>query len=303
VELRQLQAFDAVATDLHFGRAAKRLFTSQPAISEQIRRLEQELGVTLFHRTSRRVELTPAGEELLARTRSILADVDNAVVAVRRLGDGNTGRLRFGLTPPAAPVLAPHLVAALAEDAPGIAIELCQMWLGDLHAALVSGTVDVAVTPGTAPPPDGIESRPLAKEPLLVGVRPTHRIAKQSSTTLDQLAEEVLGQASESLFPAWVQAQRAVLKSIPIAPPTALLAAPDLSAARWHDQPDIDWILLTPSLAASHHQTAFIDLNPAHHIHFSLLWRRAHQADPSLARFIQTCLTTDLPAGWSRPAT
>lgn len=116
-------------------------------------------------------------------------------------------------------------------------------------------------------------------------------------------SDEALGQAPESLFPAWVQAQQAVLDSIPITPPTTVLAAPGLSAARWHDQRNIDWILLTPSLAAGHRETAFIDLNPAHHIHFSLLWPRARQTEPSLARFIRTCLTTDLPAGWSRLAT
>ena len=296
-----MQAFEAVATDLHFGRAAKRLFTSQPALSEQIRRLEQELGTALFHRTSRRVELTPAGIELLARSRVILAEVNEAAAAVRRFHDGAAGALRLGVTPPVTPVLAPHLVAALAETAPGIAVDLRQLWLPDLHAALVEGSIDVGVTPGGAQPPTGIHSRPFACEPLMVGVRASHRLADRSSVMIEELRGDVLGLASEALFPAWVQAQHAVLRSAGIRPPTAPLLAADLSAARWVDQPEIDWILVTPSLAAPHQATTFITLSRPHHVLFSLLWRRSHESDPSLARFLETSLTVELPPGWAKP--
>lgn len=302
MELRQLQAFEAVATDLHFGRAAKRLFTSQPVVSDLIRRLERELGASLFHRTSRRVELTPAGAELLDRTRIILAAVDDAAAAVRRLGAGTGGTIRIGITPPAAPVLAPHLIAALAETAPGIAIDLRQMWLPDLHGALVDGRVDIAITPGAAPPPAGIRSRLLASEPLLVGVRPSHRLADRSSVAIDELRHDVLGQPSDALFPAWAQAQRAVLQTAGIDPPVAALAAADISAARWVDHPHVDWILLTPSLAADHQETTFISLSPEHRVAFCLLMAAAHQDEPSLARFVRTCFDTELPTGWSRPA-
>jgi DNA-binding transcriptional LysR family regulator len=301
VELRQLQAFEAVATDLHFGRAAKRLFTSQPMVSEQIRRLEQELGASLFHRTSRRVELTPAGVELLARARLILAAVGDAAAAVRCLGDGTEGTIRVGITPPVAPGLAPHLIAALAETAPGIAVDLRQMWLPDLHAALVDGHIDIGVTPGTAPPPDQIQSRLLAREPLLIGVRPSHRLAGRSYVAIDELKDDVLGQPSEALFPAWTQAQRAVLKTARIDPPTAGLPGADLSAARWVDNPTVDWILLTPSLAAIHQETTFINLAPQHHIDFYLLLPVSRQNEPALARFVHTCLSTDLPTAWTRP--
>lgn len=301
MELRQLQAFEAVATDLHFGRAAKRLFTSQPMVSEQIRRLEQELGASLFHRTSRRVELTPAGAELLVRARLILAAVDDAAAAVRRLGDGTRGTIRVGLTPPAAPVLVPHLIAALAETAPGIAVDLRQMWLPDLHAALVDGHIDVAITPGTTPAPAKIRSRPLASEPLLVGVRPSHRLAGRSYVAIDEFEHDVLGRPSDALFPAWTQAQRAVLATAGIGPPTAALPAADITAARWVDHPQVDWILLTPSLAAHHQETSFIDLAPQHYIDFSLLLPVAHQDDPALARFVHTCFNTELPPGWTRP--
>ena len=88
MELRQLEAFVVLATELHFGRAAEKLYMGQPALSEMIRRLERELGTPLFTRTTRRVTLTPAGEELLNRSKAILDDVAAAVAAVRRVAGG-----------------------------------------------------------------------------------------------------------------------------------------------------------------------------------------------------------------------
>ena len=301
MELRQLQAFEAVATDLHFGRAAKRLFTSQPALSEQIRRLERELGAPLFHRTSRRVELTAAGTELLAHSRVILAEVDRAAAAVRRFQDGAIGSVRFGVTPPAMPVLAPHLVAGLAETWPGIAVELVQMWLPDLHLALVEGSIDVAVTPGAAKPPRGVEICPLGREPLLVGLRSSHRLANRSYVALEELNGDVLGQPSEALFPAWLQAQHTILKAAGMSPSTSALWAADISATRWADQPEVDWILVTPSLAAPHQATRFVSLSPPEYILFSLLWPRDHEQDPSLARFLKSAMAAELPSGWAKP--
>jgi len=118
---------------------------------------------------------------------------------------------------------------------------------------------------------------------------------------MQQLAEDVLGQASEALFPAWVQAQREVLEATGPGAPTAALLAADISAARWVDQPEIDWIMLTPSLAVPHQTTTFISPSPPLYILFWLLWPRAHQGDPSLARFLQTCFSAELPTGWMKP--
>jgi DNA-binding transcriptional LysR family regulator len=302
VELRQLRAFEAVATDLHFGRAAKRLFTSQPAVSEQIRRLERELGTALFRRTSRRVALTPAGVELLSRSRVILAQVNEAAAAVRRLADAPPAVVRLGVTPPVVPVLAPHLIASLAEVAPDIGVDLRQMWLPDLHSALVDGSIDVGVTPGATAPPAGVRSQQFGCEPLLAGVRPTHRLAGRSNVTPGELSGDVLGLPSEALFPAWVNAQSAVLAEVGIEPPTAPLMAADISALRWVDQPEVDWILLTPSLSRAHHHTVFISFEPPRHVAFTLLWPDGPAPDPSVERFVTTCLSTELPTGWVRPA-
>ncbi len=96
MELRRIQYFVAVAEEAHFGRAAQRLRMAQPPLSQQIRALEAEMGVTLFHRTTRKVELTPAGERFLVRARAILAEVDDAVAEAAQVADGMLGRIAIG---------------------------------------------------------------------------------------------------------------------------------------------------------------------------------------------------------------
>lgn len=100
MELRQLEAFVAVATELHFGRAAEQLRIGQPTLSDLIRRLERELGAPLLTRTTRKVALTGAGQELLGRAKVILDEVAAAAAAVRRTAQGETGTVRVAITPP-----------------------------------------------------------------------------------------------------------------------------------------------------------------------------------------------------------
>src|ERR1043165_9620766 len=96
MELRHLRYFRAVAEELHFGRAAERLLIAQPPLSQQIRQLERELGATLLTRSTRSVELTPAGRVFLDRTVKILAAVDDASEQARRIAEGMEGRLVIG---------------------------------------------------------------------------------------------------------------------------------------------------------------------------------------------------------------
>ena len=190
MELRHLRYFVAVAEERHFGRAAERLHIAQPPLSQQIRRLETELGMTLLHRTTRRVELAPAGEVLLARAREILAAVDAAAEDTRRAGRGEFGRLAIGFTGSATYELLPTLAAALRDALPGVELEL----RGELLTpAQVSGLLDGTLDLGLLRPPvreRSLELEILRREPLVAVLPATHRLAASAVVPLEQLEEE-----------------------------------------------------------------------------------------------------------------
>jgi DNA-binding transcriptional LysR family regulator len=298
VELRQLEAFVAVATELHFGRAAERLHLAAPTLSELIRRLERELGTPLFTRTTRQVALTSAGAELLARSKIILDEVAAARAAVRRVAAGEAGTVRLGITPLVAPVLAPHLIGLFASEAPQVTVDQQRMWLPGLTDALVSGRIDVAITCGLIPAPEGTVNEVFCAEPLLVGLRPDHRLASEDKVTLSDLAYDVLGTISADLFPAWALSQQQALETAGISPPTTVLTDTDLAATRWADQPEVDWILLVPSLAAAHTQTVIRPVASGQLVPFTLQWNPSRAHTMAVARFVHTTLTGGLPSGW-----
>ena len=161
----------AVATELHFGRAAERLRIAQPTLSELVQRLERDVGTPLLTRTTRRVALTGAGFELLGRAKVILDDVAAANAAVRRVASGEAGTVRLGITPPVVPVLAPHLAAALQSRAPDITLEVRRMWQPDLINAIAEGTVDVAITCGLLSEPPGVIGEVFCAETFMVALR------------------------------------------------------------------------------------------------------------------------------------
>ena len=298
MELRQLEAFVTLASELHFGRAAEKLYMGQPALSELIRRLERELGAPLFTRTTRRVTLTAAGEELLTRAKAILEEVVAAEAAVRRVAGGEAGTVRVGITPPAAPVLAPHLCSVFAAEAPQVTVSVEQMWLPAMTSALRAGTIDIAITCGIVTEPDGVTSEVFAAEPLLVGLRPGHRLAGQDTVQLAELAHDVLGRVRDSLFPAWALIQRQALEAAGVQPPAVDLEDTDLAAGRWLEQPGVNWIMLISSLASAHSATVIKPVQPVQLVPFTLQWNPARAQTTAVARFVQAALTADLPPGW-----
>jgi DNA-binding transcriptional LysR family regulator len=298
VELRQLEAFVMVAKELHFGRAAERLHMAAPTLSELIRRLERELGTPLFTRTTRRVAMTSAGAELLARSKVILDEVAAADAAVRRVAAGEAGTVRLGITPPVAPVLAPHLISRFSTDAPQVTVDLQRMWLPAMTDALTVGRIDVAITCGLIPAPEGIANEVFCAEPLLVGLRQSHRLAGRDTIALQDLAHDVLGTSSAELFPAWALSQRQALEQAGISPPTVDLTDTELTATRWSDQRDIDWILLIRSLAGGHTTTVIRPVEPAQLVPFTLQWNPSRAHTTAVARFVHAALTAELPPGW-----
>jgi DNA-binding transcriptional LysR family regulator len=190
VELRHLRYFVAVAEECHFGRAAHRLHIAQPPLSQQIKQLEAELGVRLLARSTRRVELTPAGAQYLDRARDILGRVDAAGEEAALVADGRIGRVALGFTGSATYELLPRLSRALRAELPGLRLDLRgEMLTPDQVAGLRTGALDV----GILRPPvhdDGVEAHLLRREPLRAVLPDAHPLAGDATVRLADLAED-----------------------------------------------------------------------------------------------------------------
>lgn len=190
MELRQLRYFVAVAETCHFGQAAERLLIAQPALSQAIRALEHDLGVTLFNRTTRHVSLTPAGDYFLDESRRILAAVEDSTRGVRQLADGRHGLVRMGLVGTAATSHLPHIVRTLKRELPEVAVEIKgDILTPELCDQLRSGALDVAVL---RPPVVGenIATHVLEEEPLVLAVAKDHPLALTPALGIDDLRTE-----------------------------------------------------------------------------------------------------------------
>ena len=170
MEIRQLTCFIAVAEERHFGRAAERLHMAQPALSLLIRQLEEHLGARLLDRTTRRVDLTPAGQALLDRGRRVLHDLELLEADVRREGDSSAGVLRLGFAGAAAYDVVPELARAVREGLPGVTLSLRgELPSPALESGLRDGSLDAALLhPPVASP--GIRHRVVGREPLVVAL-------------------------------------------------------------------------------------------------------------------------------------
>ena len=188
-ELRHLRYFVAVAEELNFSRAADRLHMAASPLSAAIRQLEGELGVELFTRTTRHVELTAAGRRLLADGASALAAVDAAFAAAARAGKGVLGTLRLGATPAARYEIRPMLLARLREQHPGIEVDASEATTGHLCRELLSRRLDVAIGFCVEPVP-GLMRRTLVHEPMYVLMRRGHRLCLEAEVSLDAFSND-----------------------------------------------------------------------------------------------------------------
>ncbi|MFC4950177.1 LysR substrate-binding domain-containing protein [Pseudonocardia sp. GCM10023141] len=190
MELRHLRSFTVLAEQLNFNRAAELLHLTQPSLTQQIKRLERDVGVVLFERTTRKVELTSAGREFLDRARSILASVDDAVVAAERASRGELGRLAVGFTGTSTYELLPIVTREFRAEAPDVELVLQgEMLTPDLVTALLTRTLDVAFLRPPVTAPD-LELRVLRRESLGVLLPERHRLCQQAEIDLSDLAEE-----------------------------------------------------------------------------------------------------------------
>lgn len=189
MDLRRLEAFVAVAEERHFGRAAERLHMAQPPLSQQIRALERELGVPLFTRTTRRVDLTAAGAAYLPRARAILRETAEAADEVRLVAAGRLGRLTLGCVGSVTYSLLPRLARGLAAELPGVEVSFRgEMLVPDQVDALVAGEVDLALlrTPVRTP---SLAITALRQDKLVLAVPAEHRLATRSRVGVRDLRD------------------------------------------------------------------------------------------------------------------
>lgn len=196
MELRHLRYFRAVADELHFGRAADRLHMAQPPLSQQIRQLEREIGTDLFARTTRSVELTPAGEAYLARVVRILDAVDSAADQARRIGDGVEGHLAIGCVGSATYSLLPRLVRALGEALPEVDVSVRGEMLAPAQlSALRTGEIDLALLRPPVDDPD-ITAEPIRRDRLLIALPADHDLTAYDELDIDDLRDaDLIGHA------------------------------------------------------------------------------------------------------------
>lgn len=283
LDLRLVQYFVAVAEELHFGHAAERLHIAQPSLSHQIRRLEQQLGVTLLDRTSRHVELTDAGRALLSEGRRLLAHSERTTRLVRSV---SVERLTIGFFGSAASELLPDLLGSFGKERPSAEVSIRELLLDQINE-LLTGGVDIAFTrllPGQAE----VELEVIAREPRVVALPASHPLAGLTTVRFNDLREE--GFITNPVVEA-------------SAPPTRWLAEqarhglPGRVAAQAASVQEIltlvavgKGVCLVPAAVAHHYpmaDVAYVEVSDAEPAVISLAWPRGGLR-PIVGAFIET---------------
>lgn len=200
IELRHLRYFLAVADELHFGRAAERVHIAQPALSQQIQRLETEVGERLFHRTRREVRLSPAGAALRPYAERAVSEAAAGAEAARRAAAGEVGHLRIGFIEAAASTVVPRAVRAFRQQRPDVGLTLRELGVGVQLEDLRRGRIDVAIV---RPPVDGenLALEQIADEGLVAAVPSAHHLAGRTRVRPRTVADEPLIALAREVVP------------------------------------------------------------------------------------------------------
>lgn len=191
MELRQLRYFLAVAEELHFGRAARRLHISQAPLSAQIQKLEQEVGHRLFHRTTRRVRLTDVGDEFYRRAAAVVQEADELTSDLGQIAQGRAGRLRLGFVSSASYELLPRAIRRFRELAPQVNLELEPMTSAEQTDALRDGRLDLGIVRGAEGLAE-LSAERIVSEQIVACLPRDHWLADADEVSARQLAQEHL---------------------------------------------------------------------------------------------------------------
>jgi LysR family transcriptional regulator, transcription activator of glutamate synthase operon len=286
MELRQLRYLDAVARRRSFTRAALDLHIAQSAVSQQVGRLERELGVELLRRTTRRVEVTEAGELVLARARRALAEADGVRADLDALRGLVRGTLRLGGVPPVGPVHPAALIADFTSAHPGVAVTVREDVAFTLLGQLRNGDLDLVMALVDPDALDGIEGVRLLDEELVVITPLDHPLARPRRVRVERLAGEALvapsaGSALRDALLALVPGGRVVAE------------ANELETVREFTARGLGVSLMPRSVVASHgDRLAIRPLSPPHALPFSLVWRAGERPTPAAQAYREHALST-----------
>ncbi len=202
MEFRQLKYFIAVAEELNFSRAAERCHIAQPPLSQQIKKLEEELGVRLFDRTNRKVSITPEGRQFLCVARNTLETLECGVERVRMVARGEIGRLRIGFLNSAIQTDFPKAITAFRKAHPGIILDIREMQSSDQNIALRSGELDAGLSHHCYADHEDLEARTFLIDKYLLAVHEDHPLAQKGFVEWSDLDNEPYIMFSREHYPS-----------------------------------------------------------------------------------------------------
>lgn len=283
IDTRQLRYFIAVAEETHFGRAAERLRMSQPPLSQQIKQLEVSLDTSLFTRSTRSVDLTPAGDLLLTRGRRIIDELESIEADIRRVGQGLQGIIRVGFTGSATYAIMPRLVRQASHTYPDLAIEVSGEKLTPrLVAELDSHEIDLAILRPPFSHPD-IDHVVIASEPLVAAIPLGSALTRRPELLMAELVgEEFVGYPSSSTVSQAIAAAWHARDVQPVCVQTASETSTLLSLVAAGIG-----IALVPESATSLQigGTHFIPVSDAPRVDIAIAWRKT-ESSPAVRTFL-----------------
>lgn len=298
MELRQLRYFVILAEELHFGRAAAREHIVQSALSQQLQRLERELGVLLIERTTHHVQLSPAGAAFLIEARQILAHVDRAAVAAQRAAR-STPSLRVGIVDASYDSM-PLILHAIQQRFPDLEIHQVEAGVPEQFQRLMDGRLDVGLGRASLAPPT-VASELFRLDPLGVLVAEEHRFAALSAVPVASLAAEPLLLAEEERAPEFNQFVIELCRSVGFAPTPyrgtveSIRASLDLVVGQ-------QCVLCAPSSCVSP-PTGIVWkplVAPPSRYPWSVLWR-VGDSSPHVRALVRCARTLSQQLGWLEP--
>ena len=295
MELRQLRYFVTLAEELHFGRAAAREHIVQSALSQQVQRLERELGVCLLKRSTHHVSLTAAGAAFLAEARQILAHTDRAA-AIARSAAAASAALRVAIIDASYDSM-PQILHEVQADSPGLVIHQVEASVPEQYRQLADGRLDVGIGRAAHAPPQ-IASHLFRHDPLGVLVPPGHRLAGLDAIPVAVLAEEPLLLAEEARAPEFNQFTVEMCRAAGFTPTVhegtveSIRAAADLVA-----QGRCLYCVPSSCVSALPGTTWRPLTEPASYYPWSVLWRATDTSDHVLA-LVRCAQTMSCRLGW-----